>query len=460
MDYLPVFARLTGQPCLVIGGGAVAARKASLLYQAAAKVTVRAPVFCDRILRLAQAGDVQLEYGQFSSTDNDDYLLVIAATDAAAINHRVAAWANRHRILCNVVDDADASSFIMPAVVDRSPVQIAISTGGHSPVLARRLKAQLERLLPARLGDVAQLLGKFRSAAKKRFANIGERRRFWEHLLDADVLTAAVDRDATGSEAAVIIGDALAAAVQPRAGIGYLIGAGPGDPDLMTVRAQRLLADVDVVLYDRLVGRAVLDRARRDADFVDVGKAPGGKAMAQHRINELLVSHVAAGKRVARLKGGDPFIFGRGGEELAALRDAGLAVQVVPGISAAQGCAASIGLPLTQRGVHQALTLVTAHSAEGESPRINWDALCASDQMLVFYMGVARLRDIRRNLLLRLAPTTPVTVVEKGTTPEQRVHRTVLAALDEKMGDAVVQAPALVFVGTTARTSTVEWDVA
>jgi uroporphyrin-III C-methyltransferase/precorrin-2 dehydrogenase/sirohydrochlorin ferrochelatase len=457
MDYLPLFARLDDQPCLVVGGGGVAARKAHALLRAGGRVTLRAAVFGDAVRTMARDPRVELRVGRFVPDEVAAFTLVVAATDEAEVNRQVARAAQTFHTLCNVVDDGDASSFIMPAIVDRSPLVVAISSGGHSPVLVRRLKTKLERLLPARLGDVARLLGRFRDAAKQRFPDLKQRRHFWEQLLDSDQLAPVANGTVEGDD---IVVDALTLPQAPPKGIGYLVGAGPGDPELLTLKAQRLLADADIVLYDRLIDPALLDHARRDAEFIDVGKTPNGHSTSQTQINQLLVKHVTAGRRVVRLKGGDPFIFGRGGEELEALEDAGLAVQVVPGITAAQGCAASIGLPLTRRGAAQAVTLVTAHGADNEVAQLDWDALCAQGQTLVFYMGVGRLPSIRLNLLRRLPAITPVAIVERGTTPEERVHRTDLASMDTLIENKSVNAPALIFVGTTPGLSAVKANVA
>ncbi len=448
MDHLPLFARLHGQPCLVVGGGNVAARKARALLRAGGKVALRAPRFTAAVRSLATEPGVELKPGHFVAGDVVGFTLVIAATDDDEVNRSVAQAARAQHKLCNVVDDGDASSFIMPAIVDRSPLLIAIASGGHAPVLARRIKTVLERQLPARLGDIARLLGRFRGAARERFPDLKRRRYFWERLLDSNALAAVANGTGGDDDGDAIVAKALENPEAAPEGIAYLVGAGPGDPELLTLKAQRLLADADVVLYDRLVNPALLDHARRDAEFVDVGKRAAGPTTPQTAINALLVKHVSAGKRVVRLKGGDPFIFGRGGEELRALEDAGLPVKVVPGITAAQGCAAAVGLPLTERGVATAVTLATAHGAADAAPELDWDALCAPQQTVVFYMGVGTLPAIRRNLLQRLPATTAIVIVERGTTPEQRVHRTDLAGLDALIRKKTVAAPALVFVST------------
>ena len=457
MDTLPLFAHLRDQPCLVVGGGAVAARKARALLRAGALVTVRSPILGDDIKTLAANRELSVEAAPFNRDIVEGYVLVIAATDDTKINRQVASAARARATLCNVVDDGANSSVIMPAIVDRSPVQIAISTGGHSPVLARRLKAQIEALVPARLGALAAKLGSWRWRVKQAFPDNTARRQFWEQLLDSDLLAPILDGSDTGD---TILNEAIKDETNGKRGMAYLIGAGPGDPELLTLKGRRILADADVILYDRLVGDAVLDYARRDAEFIAVGKTPGSKSTSQERINALLIDRVRAGKKVVRLKGGDPFVFGRGGEELAALRGAELPCVVVPGITAAQGCAASIGLPLTHRGIAQGVTLVTAQGAGGRAPTLDWDALSTSPGTLVFYMGVSQAGEIRRELLRRLPPTTPIAVVEKGTTPQERSYTGTLTTLDAIMSDNQIKAPALLFVRTTADAWAVETHVA
>jgi uroporphyrin-III C-methyltransferase / precorrin-2 dehydrogenase / sirohydrochlorin ferrochelatase len=300
--------------------------------------------------------------------------LVVAATSRAAVNAWVAHQAEVRNIPVNVVDDRLLSRFIMPAIVDRSPVIVAVSSGGDAPVLTRRLREKLEAFLPSRIGRLAELAGAWRGQVKRRIRDPLQRRKFWERFFDgpaaADML-AGRERQAQDS-----VEQSLRLADDSNwRGEVALVGAGPGDPGLLTLRALRLLQDADVVLHDRLVSQAVLALVRRDAELVSVGKAAGHAPIPQEQINTLLIEHARAGKRVVRLKGGDPFVFGRGGEELEALAAAGVRFEVVPGVTAAAGCAAYAGIPLTHRDYAQSLTLVTGHFKVGEAHAVDWQGL-------------------------------------------------------------------------------------
>jgi uroporphyrin-III C-methyltransferase/precorrin-2 dehydrogenase/sirohydrochlorin ferrochelatase len=451
MQYLPLFADLKGRACLVVGGGAVAERRTTLLLETGAVVTVLAPELGSEALAQAVAGG-RCEHvaARFDAQPLERYWLVVAATDDAGVNARVAAAAEAAQRFCNVVDEPQLCSFIMPAIIDRAPVTIAISTGGASPVLSRWVKGLLETLLPQRLGELAGLLGRWRLRARAAVPNTGERRRFWESVLAGEVAEHAFagrrDEAEHALEARLRAWDG---ANERRRGEAYLVGAGPGSPDLLTLRGRQLLATADVVLYDRLVGAEILKFARREAELISVGKTPRRPSITQKQLNRLLVRLVESGKRVCRLKGGDPFVFGRGGEELEALAAAGLRFQVVPGISAVEGCAAYAGIPLTLRGVSQAVLLTTGH-AEGRG------AVAVEDfrpgRTLALYMGVAQYAEIGAALLAHgHDPQTPVAIVENGTTDRQRVVRTVLERLDEARAALDVRAPALLLVGETTR---------
>jgi uroporphyrin-III C-methyltransferase/precorrin-2 dehydrogenase/sirohydrochlorin ferrochelatase len=451
MQYLPLFAELKDRPCLVVGGGAVAERRVTLLLEAGAAVTVLAPALVSE--RLAEAvadGRCAHVAAAFDAQPLEGYWVVVAATDDAAANGRVAAAAEAARRFCNVVDDPAQCSFIMPAIVDRAPVTIAIGTGGASPVLSRWIKGLLETLLPQRLGELAELCGRWRLRARAALPNTLERRRFWESALAGDVAEHAFagrsDEAERALEARLRSWDGAA---EERRGEAYLVGAGPGNPDLITLRGRQLLANADVVLYDRLVGAEILKFARRDAELISVGKTPRRPSITQKQLNRLLVRLVESGKRVCRLKGGDPLIFGRGGEELEALAAAGLRFQVVPGVSAATGCAAYAGIPLTLRGVSQAVVLTTGH-AEGE--RDVAVEPFRPGRTLALYMGVAQYGELGAALIASgHDPETPVAIVEGGTTERQRVVRTVLARLEEARAALDVRAPALLLVGETTR---------
>jgi uroporphyrin-III C-methyltransferase / precorrin-2 dehydrogenase / sirohydrochlorin ferrochelatase len=450
MEYLPIFLRARDRAVTVVGGGLVATRKVELLLRCEARITVVAPD-AHRELRelIAMTARRALRHvpERFDPHHLDGAELVIAATNSAETNAAVAEAAKARGVPVNVVDDPSLSTFIVPAIVDRAPVVVAVGTGGASPVLARWLRARIEALLPARLGALARFLGRHRDAVR-RIVPVLKRRAFWERVLDGPIATSVLAGDDAQAERA--LASTLAAAREPshgpQTGEVYLIGAGPGDPDLLTLKALQFLHKADVVLYDRLVPAAVLDRARRDAMRVSVGKTVGKHEITQERINELLVSHARAGLRVARLKSGDPFIFGRGGEELQALAEAGIPVTVVPGITAALGAAAAAAIPLTHRRAAHAVTLVTGHLAEAGS--LDWPALARGGQTVVFYMSIAHLESIVARLLEAGAPANrPVAFVERATQPGERVLRSTLAGAADDARRAQVEAPALFIVG-------------
>ena len=465
MDYFPIFLRLTGEPVLVVGGGLVAARKIELLQRSGARVTVVAPVVVANLAERAASGLLTHLAEEFHPRHLHGMRLVIAATDKHAVNAWVAHHADRENVPVNVVDDRELSRFIVPAIVDRSPVVVAVASSGDAPVLTRRLREKLEAMLPARLGVLAGLAGKFRRTVRARLGNVELRRRFWERFFDGpiarDVLAGRVD---AGDGLQLRIEAALREAVQRTpttelAAVGdvALVGAGPGDPSLLTLRGLRALQDADVVLYDRLVSKEVLDLARRDAQRVFVGKAAGQAHLSQQQINELLVQLARAGKRVCRLKGGDPFIFGRGGEELEALAAAGIRFEVVPGITAAAGCAAYAGIPLTHRDHAHALTFVTGHCGGETGP--NWALLAQPGQTVVFYMGLAHLEKILQRLCEHGAPEErAAALIEQGTQAAQRVITGTLATLAAAAREAAITAPALLIVGEVTRLhQTLQW---
>jgi uroporphyrin-III C-methyltransferase/precorrin-2 dehydrogenase/sirohydrochlorin ferrochelatase len=449
MEFFPLFARLANHPCLVVGGGDVARRKVLDLLAADARVTVNTPVLCPELETLAATGRITLHRAPFDAALVESHLLVIAATSDPAVNAAVAAAARDRMRLCNVVDDGDSSTFIVPSVIDRDPIVLAVSSGGRAPLLARLVRQRLERWLPPGLGHLARWAGGWRQRVRRTLAQSSERRRFWEQVLDGPAGRHAM----AGDEAAA---DAAAAQTlesvrrEGRMGRAWLVGAGPGDPSLITVRGLEVLQSADVILHDRLIAPQLLELARREAEIIDVGKTPGGAGTDQDTINALLVSKVRAGHRVCRLKGGDPLIFGRGGEEALALAAAGLPFEIVPGITAAAGCAASAGIPLTHRGLASGVTLVTAHEAPGTTG-IDWAALARLDHTLVLYMGAARVAQISDRLMQAgRDPQTPAIVVSHGTTPEQRQVSGSLADIAERSARAGIRAPALLFVGRNA----------
>jgi uroporphyrin-III C-methyltransferase/precorrin-2 dehydrogenase/sirohydrochlorin ferrochelatase len=455
MRHLPLFADLEHKRCLVVGGGALAERRVTLLREAGAQVTVIAPELASETLR-ALAADEEIEHlaAFYEPGSLADFWLVVAATDDRAVNARVAADAASAMRFCNVVDDPSLCSFVMPAIVDRSPVTIAIGSSGLSPTLARWVKGLIETLLPARLGALAELAGAWRERARAAIPDAAERRLFWERVIQGEVADHAFAGRGDAAEAA--LGKTLASwrsapgdAAEPVRGEAYLVGAGPGSPDLITIRGRQLLASADVVLFDRLVPSELLRYARRDAELISVGKTPHRPSITQKQLNRLLVRLVQSGKRVCRLKGGDPFVFGRGGEELEALAAAGLRFQVVPGVSAAQGCAAYAGIPLTLRGVAQAVLLTTGQT---QDERRAARAELKPGQTLALYRGVAQYPEIAAALIAHgHDPATPVAVIESGTTPQQRVVRTALRDLGEAQAALAIRPPALLLVGETTR---------
>ncbi|MEZ6954543.1 MULTISPECIES: siroheme synthase CysG [Aeromonas] len=444
MDYLPIFCRLDNKPVLLVGGGEVAERKARLLLDAGAHLTVVAPELDPELAELAANGSIEWLAGEFAPQQLTGKWLVVAATDRREVNALVYQSANQARIFANVVDDPKRSSFIMPSIIDRSPLMVAISSGGKAPVLARLLREKLEALLPQHLGAVAAFAGSLRERVKARFASMGERRRFWERLLGADRLGQALARGDSAS--ANQLADSLFADESQTGGEVVLVGAGPGDPGLLTLHALRQMQQADVVVYDRLVSDEVMALVRRDAKRIFVGKQAGNHCVPQEGINQLLLEEAKKGQRVVRLKGGDPFIFGRGGEELETLVGSGIGFQVVPGITAASGCAAYAGIPLTHRDHAQSVRFVTAHG-KGGARDLDWPLLARDKQTLVFYMGLSSCAVIREQLLTHgKGGDTPVALIERGTQPSQRVIRGTLDQLPELA--AGVESPALIMVGS------------
>jgi uroporphyrin-III C-methyltransferase/precorrin-2 dehydrogenase/sirohydrochlorin ferrochelatase len=451
MDFLPIFLDLKGRSCVVIGGGEVGARKVSLLLGAGARVTVCDPALSETLTRLKTEGKIEHRAERFRPELLDGCALVIAATNDQAVNRAVHEAAVARNIPVNVVDQTALCTFIMPSIIDRSPVVAAVSSGGRSPVLSRMIRARLESLIPAAYGRLARLVEQFRDRVKERFRNPPKRREFWEQVLDgpiAEMVFAGQDehaRQALEAKLAAADGDAKPV------GYVYLVGGGPGDPDLLTFRALRLMQQADVVVYDRLVSPAVLELVRRDAERIYAGKERDNHAIPQEDINHLLVRLAREGKRVLRLKGGDPFIFGRGGEEIATLATEGIPFQVVPGITAAAGCAAYSGIPLTHRDYAQSVVFVTGHLQDG-TINLNWKALVQPNQTIVFYMGLHGVETICQQLVAHgMAVETPAALVQQGTLPSQRVHVGTLATLPNIVKNAGVKAPTLIIVGDVVR---------
>lgn len=449
MDYFPLFFDLKGQRVLVVGAGAVALRKVQLLARAHAAIAVVAPEVAPELAQLAAAGRIEVHVREFAAEDLNSARLVIVATSRRAVNRWIASLCEARGVPVNVVDDRKASRVIVPAIIDRDPVIVAVSSAGTSPVLTRRLRERLEALLPKRIGLWATWLAGMRAAARRRIPSVDARRRYFEMLVDGPAERRFAEGDERGARRIAQRLMASASAAAPSGQV-TLVGAGPGDPELLTLKALRALQDADVILYDRLVPAGVLDYARRDAERICVGKAAGGGGTPQEAINAALIDHARRGRRVVRLKGGDPFIFGRGGEELEALVRAGIAFSVIPGISAANGCAAYAGIPLTHRDHAHSVNFVTGRGEEaGEEP--DWASLARPKSTAVFYMGLARLEDIVARLIAHGAPPErPAALIAQGTTANQQVILATLGTIRSRAAARPIESPALLVVGAVA----------
>ncbi|HLJ36982.1 MAG TPA: siroheme synthase CysG [Steroidobacteraceae bacterium] len=450
MDYLPLFLRLTGEIALVVGGGRVAARKVEWLRRAGARVTVVAPELVAELEELCARGELRHRRERFAASQLEGVAVAVAATDESALNAAVSAAARTRRIPVNVVDSAELSTFIFPAIIDRSPVVVAVSSAGEAPVLARAVRQRIEALLPGRLGVLARFLGARRARVQSALP-AAARRALWERLIGgraAGEVLAGDEPAAEQSFARELDRARLGAAAPAAPGEVYLIGAGPGDPELLTLRALQLLQEADVILYDRLVPPAILERARRDAERIFVGKESGDPGL-QQGIHELLVRLALAGKRVARLKGGDPFVFGRGGEEIEVLRAHGIPYRVVPGITAALGAAAAADIPLTHRRLAHSVTFVSGHAGAQDS--LDWRALAQPRQTVVVYMGMSELpRIVARLRAAGAASDRPAAIVAQATLATQRVLRAPLAAIAALALRERIAPPALLIVGEVA----------
>jgi uroporphyrin-III C-methyltransferase/precorrin-2 dehydrogenase/sirohydrochlorin ferrochelatase len=452
MDFLPIFLNIKNRPCLVVGGGGIAERKVSLLLDAGADVTVVSPDLCASLQELHKEGRINYRQGEFTHDDMDNKVLVIAATADRNVNEQVTKLANEQRIPVNVVDNPDIGSFIMPSMIDRSPVQIAVSTGGTSPVLARTLRSRLESMIPSAYGRLGTLLEDYRSHAKQAFATVDERRNFWEKILSGPIVEMVMAGQ--DEKARNYLESAFEDAKNHKAlnsGEVYLVGAGPGDPDLLTFRALRLMQQADVIVYDRLVSKPILDLVRRDAERIYVGKERSNHSVPQEDINHLLARLGKEGKKVCRLKGGDPFIFGRGGEEIDTLMQQGVPFQVVPAVTAASGASSYAGIPLTHRDYSQSVVFATGHLKDG-SMNLNWEGLAQPNQTIVFYMGLQGLKVICQKLIEHGMPEeTPIALVQKATTPDQKVVTGVIKTMARDVENSNIKPPTLIIVGNVVK---------
>lgn len=450
MELLPIFLNIKDRRCVVVGGGAIAFRKASLLARAGGKLLVVAEQISEELHALCEEHKGRAEIGSFEPGLLNGAALVVAATDDLVLNRQISQHAMQLDIPVNVVDQPELCSFIMPSIVDRSPVVIAISSGGTSPILTRKLKELNEVMIPARVDKLAMLLGSYRERVKNQITELPRRIRFWEKLLDSEVpelvysgddsaATSLLEKQLNGADDIAMGGEV------------YLVGAGPGDPDLLTLRALRLMHKADVVLYDRLVSAEIMLKLRPDAQKIHVGKQQANHSVEQETINQMLVRLAQEGNKVLRLKGGDPFIFGRGGEELETLAEAGVAFQIVPGITAASGCASYAGIPLTHRDHSQSVRFLTGHTKEG-AVLLDWEMLAKEQQTLVFYMGLSGLSIICRELISHgMKSSTPIALIQQGTTRTQKVLLGNLASMPELAASSEIKAPTIIIIGNVVK---------
>ena len=461
MDSLPIFMKIKGARCVVIGGGEVALRKVTMLLKADAAVEIVSPTLCEALADLVQSGVIHHLQTTFDQSHLNGATLVIAATDDEVINAQISEAAKASNIPVNVVDAPALCTFTMPSIVDRSPVVIAISSNGAAPVLARLIRAKIETMVPASYGRLAKLAGAFREAVKAKFATTQARRIFWEQTFQGPIAELVFSGQEEAAKQA--LENALEAneTAQPTGEV-YLVGGGPGDPDLLTFRALRLMQQCDVCVYDKLVSKEVMELVRRDAELMYVGKARDQHTLPQDEINQLLVRLAKQGKRVLRLKGGDPFIFGRGGEEIETLMENDVPFQVVPGITAANGVSTYAGIPLTHRDYAQSCLFTTGHlkpkdveNKDGQNEHtvaLDWPALVRPNQTVVIYMGLVGLDQICAQLIKHgLDASTPAAVVQQGTTPKQRVVVGDLSNLAAKVAAAELKPPCLIIIGQVVK---------
>ena len=447
VQYLPIFTKLDNKPVLVVGGGEVALRKCRAFLKARASVTLVAPWFCDELKEHAHNNEVTLIDAYFEESHLDGKMLVIAATDRDDVNNNVFELANARNVFVNVVDDQPKCTFIFPSIVDRDPITIAISSAGTAPVLARRLREKLETLIPHHIGPLATLVGGFRDKVKKRFKHFSDRRQFWEGVFDSSVVSKVQTGDTQAAQQQ--LEQMLDAKAEPEGEV-YVVGAGPGDPELLTLKALQLMQQADVVVYDFLVSDEIMELVRRDADLICVGKRLGDHSVVQDDTNQMLVDLAKQGKKVCRIKGGDPFIYGRGGEEVQVLAANNVNYQIVPGITAAAGCSAYAGIPLTHRDHAQAIQFVTGHCKK-DGQELDWQSLAKANQTLAIYMGVIKSPHIQSELLKHgRKADTPVAIIENGTRKNQRVVTGQLGELADLIERNSIISPALLIIGEVA----------
>jgi len=453
MDHLPICFDVRGRKIIVVGGTTSAARKAEMALRSGADIVVFSSSLVADFEDLAQSDRFRHCDRAVTTADFEGCLFAYAAAEDTAIDQRTEDLARAAGVPLNVSASSERSDFIMPAILDRSPLVVAISSSGASPILARIIKARFETLVPASFGRLANFIGGFRDFVAERTSSGPERRHFWERIIEGPVADMVMSGDEEGARTELMaeLDAATSHGAAPPLGEVYLVGAGPGDPDLLTFRALRLMQRADVVLYDRLIGERILNLVRRDAERIDVGKLPKKHVVPQDEISRRLVALAKEGRRVLRLKGGDPFIFGRGGEEIEALASQGIPFQVVPGITAAAGCAAYAGIPLTHRDHAQACVFVTGHGKDGRLD-LDWKTLLQPRQTVAIYMGLSSLGLLTAEFIGHGAdPDLPVAVIEKGTRKGQRVVTGTLGDIAGKVRDAAFEGPAMTIVGTVVQ---------
>lgn len=448
MRYFPLFLDTQHCDCLIVGAGEVAARKLELILKSEATITVVAPWMCDTVLRLAEDKRVTLITREFEEADLLGKKIAFVATNDEALNAHIHHLGQDKDVLINVVDNTPLCEFITPTIIDRSPIVIAASSGGVAPVLLRYIRQKLESVLPANLSLLGEFSEKYREKVKSALKTVTQRRYFWESVLDGDVAEAVVNGQNEKADALFNAELLKATDDEQTQGQVYLVGAGPGDPDLLTFRALRLMQKADVVVYDRLVSPQIMELVRRDAEKIYVGKAKSNHTLPQQDINQLLVDEANKGQRVVRLKGGDPFIFGRGGEEIQTLVDAGIDFQVVPGITAANGASSYAGIPLTHRDHAQSVVFATGHLRDNTID-LNWPALAHAHQTIVFYMGLTGLSVICEQLVAHGMPSDmPIALVQSATTERQKVVIGTLADITANPETQTLKPPTLIIVGS------------
>lgn len=448
MSYLPLFINTSEKKCLIVGGGIVASRKLIPILKSKMKVTIVSPEISDEIKELLKKSkNLSYQPREFKESDIQDQFLVVAATNNEVINSLIANVAKNKNILVNMAENSSLGNTLIPSVVDRDPIQIAISSGGASPILTRLVKTKLETVIPYSYSKLAEIMMSYRQKVKKKFSKIIERRNFWESFLDGPmsemVLSGQIDKAKKALDQS--LNDKK---IFNRVGEVYLVGAGPGDPELLSFKALRLMQKADVVIYDRLVSEPIMKLLRHDAEKIYVGKQRADHAMPQENINQLLARLALEGKKVLRLKGGDPFIFGRGGEEIESLINDDIPFQIVPGITAASGCASYAGIPLTHRDHSQACIFVTGHLRDG-TVNLNWKMLAHEKQTLVFYMGMHGSKIICEQLIKHgLSNNTPAALIVKGTTANQEVIIGDLESMPNIIEKNKIVPPTLLIIGS------------